>query len=66
MHHAELAPFPSGFLWGASTSAYEVEVRDLARTKKESFHWYRTVIVSNGAHLTLHQPTPTTTTENQT
>ncbi len=35
MHHAQLAPFPSGFLWGASTSAYEVDVRDLARTKKE-------------------------------
>ena len=25
MHHAQLAPFPSDFLWGASTSAYQVE-----------------------------------------
>ena len=25
MHHRQLTPFPPGFLWGASTSAYQVE-----------------------------------------
>ena len=25
MDHAQLAPFPRDFLWGASTSAYQVE-----------------------------------------
>lgn len=44
----------------------EHDLRDLARTKKDSFGWYRTVIDSNGAHLTPHQPTPPTATENHT
>ena len=44
----------------------EHDLRDLARTKKDSFHWYRAVIDSNGAHLTPQQPTPPTATENQT
>ena len=43
----------------------EHDLLDLARTKKDSFHWYRTVIDINGAHLTPHQPTPPAT-ENQT
>ena len=37
MLHKKLKPFPKDFLWGASTSAYQVEGANLSHGKKVPF-----------------------------
>ena len=37
MLHKTLKPFPDYFLWGASTSAYQVEGASLEETRQRTF-----------------------------
>ena len=43
MYHKKLKPFPENFLWGASTSAYQVEGANLTDGKGPSCQDVKTV-----------------------